>query len=128
MIYKQYKYKFYLNMNHYVHINGQAGAVHSHTWEIALAITTKQEGMISFSDIETCVNGLLQRYQDKCLNNVPPFTTVDPTLENVCDYLYDVCDREFHTRGWILLNMEMSETPTRVYQCSGIRRDDYTFL
>lgn len=128
MIYKQYKYKFYLNMNHYVHMNGKAGEIHSHTWEIAMGISLIGEEVISFSDIEHCVNDLLERYQDKCLNEVAPFTEVDPTLENVCDYLFDVCGREFQKRGWALLNMEMSETPSRIYQVSGIKKDDYTLI
>ncbi len=125
MIYRQYKYKFYLNMNHFVHMNGKAGAVHSHTWEIAMGISLAERKLISFSDIEQCVNELLEGYQDKCLNQVAPFNRIDPTLENVCEYFYNICEDEFHHRGWILLNMEMSETPTRVYQINKLKKEEF---
>ena len=65
MLYKQYKYKFYLNMNHSVELDGQRGAVHSHTWEISMAIAMGQEEIVRFSEIEKYISTMLQKYQDK---------------------------------------------------------------
>jgi len=118
MLYKQYKYKFYLNMNHSVMMNGTRGQIHSHTWEIAMGIAMASSDMVRFSDIEKKVNMLLDKYQDKYLNDIKPFDVRNPTLENVCDYLYWQVSKEIGESGWMLLNMEMSETPSRVYQVS----------
>lgn len=118
MLYKQYKYKFYLNMNHSVMMEGNRGQIHSHTWEIAMGIAMSDHGMVRFSDIEKRVNTLLDKYQDKYLNDITPFNVINPTLENVCDYLFRQVSKEIGESGWMLLNMEMSETPTRVYQVS----------
>lgn len=128
MLYRQYKYKFYLNMNHSVEMEGQRGAIHSHTWEISMGIAMGDSQFIRFSDIEKRINELLDMYQDKYLNDVPPFNVINPTLENMCDYLFERVSKELQESGWMLLIMEMSETPSRVYQVSGINpEEDYTF-
>jgi len=118
MLYKQYKYKFYLNLNHSIEMNGKMGDIHSHTWEIAMAIMMGEKEFVKFSDIEKRVNNLLDKYQDKYINKEEPFNNINPTLENVCDYFYKMVADELKESGWMLLSMEMSETPTRVYQIS----------
>ena len=129
MLYRQYKYKFYLNMNHSIEMGGQQGAIHSHTWEMSMGIVVDEKLFVSFSEIEKCVSGLLDKYQDKYLNSVAPFNVINPTLENVCDYMFEFLQKELGKRGWTLLIMEMSETPSRVYQVSGINaQDDFTFV
>ena len=128
MLYKQYKYKFYLNMNHSVEIEGQRGLVHSHTWEIAMAIAMGDTEIVRFSEIEKYISMMLQKYQDKYLNDIPPFNVINPTLEDTCNYLFELFSKELREKGWLLLGMEMSETPSRVYQVTGIHpEDDFTF-
>ena len=116
-------------MNHSVEMEGKMGAIHSHTWEISMGITMGDKEFVKFSDIEQKVNRLLEKYQDKYLNKIAPFNVMNPTLENVCDYLYEVVAKELKENGWLLLILEMSETPSRVYQVSGIRTEEnYTFM
>lgn len=107
-------------MNHSVEINGQKGAVHSHTWEISMGISLDNEVFLSFKQIEDEINAILNKYQDIYLNDMPPFDRITPTLENVCDYLYKEVSVILRGKGWLLLNMEMSETPARAYQVSEI--------
>lgn len=129
MLYKQYKYKFYLNLNHYVEMDGTKGEMHSHTWEIAMGIGVRDQEFVRFSDIEAYINEMLGKYQDRCINEIPPFNRVNPTLENVCNYLYELVSKGLQKKGWLLYIMEMSETPSRVYQVSGLRpAEDYTFM
>lgn len=32
--FREYKFKFYLNANHFIVINGKEGEVHPHTWGV----------------------------------------------------------------------------------------------
>ena len=115
-------------MNHSVEIEGKQGAIHSHTWEIAMGIAVEQNEFVRFSDVEKYIDMLLGKYQDKYLNSVEPFNVINPILENVCDYLFEFLTKELWKKGWILLAVEMSETPSRVYQVSGFNpNEDYTF-
>ena len=36
--FREYKFKFYLNANHFIVINGKEGEVHPHTWEFMVDV------------------------------------------------------------------------------------------
>ena len=115
MIY-QYKYKFYLNASHYIIINKKKGETHSHCFELVLNVTSKKEGFfVKFNDVEHEVDRILSRYQDKLLNDVSPFDVITPTLENICEYFKTVFFKRFSELGFLLLTIEISETPSRSY-------------
>lgn len=115
MRYSQYKFKFYLNASHAIYINGSMGQRHPHTWEITIHVLKEKEEFVEFSLIETKIEGWMKQYQDKLLNEVPPFNQINPTLENCCDYFKEELKKLLLSEGWILLSIEMSETPMRSY-------------
>ncbi len=121
MVYRQYRYKFYLNMNHSVTMNGHVGQIHSHTWEICMSISMANDGeIVPFYQLEQVIDGVLDKYQDKYINEVSPFDEINPTLENVCEYLHGVFDEKLKEHDWMLLCMEMSENPSKSYQISNL--------
>lgn len=115
MRYSQYKFKFYLNASHAIYIGGSIGAKHPHTWEIMIHVLKEKEEFIQFSNLENKIENWMKRYQDKFLNEVSPFDRMNPTMENCCDYFKDVFKQLLIEEGWLLLSIEMSETPTRSY-------------
>lgn len=121
--YKQYKFKFYLNARHAIYINGVLGAMHPHTWEITLHVIKMQQNFIQFTDLEKKIEAFMDQYQDKDLNECPPFDIINPTLENCCDYFKEQLSTILNEEGWLFLMMEMSETPSRSYVISMIEDD-----
>jgi len=115
MRYSKYKFKFYLNASHAIYINGAMGEKHPHTWEITIYVLKEREEFIQFNIVEEKVNEWMSKYQDKFINQIPPFDTINPTLENCCDYFKENLQAILRSEGWILLSIEMSETPTRSY-------------
>ena len=100
MIY-QYVCKFYLNASHFITINNNKGDIHSHCFEIAIDIGSKnKDSFVSFTEIEKCIEDLLQPYQEQVINTVKPFDTINPELKK---------------KNWVLLTLEFSETPTRSF-------------
>lgn len=122
--YKQYKFKFYLNARHAIYINGVLGTTHPHTWEIIINVIKKRNGFIEFNKLEKKIEQFMSIYQDKMLNDVPPFDIVNPTLENCCDYFKERISDILEQDGWVLLMIEMSETPSRSYVISMIDEED----
>lgn len=122
--YKQYKFKFYLNARHAIYIDGILGAMHPHTWEITLNVIKKQNDFIEFNKLEKKIEEFIKRYQDKELNEEEPFDTINPTLENCCDYFKEQISSILDKEGWVLLMMEMSETPSRSYVISMIDENE----
>lgn len=115
MRYSQYKFKFYLNASHAIYINGTLGERHPHTWEITIQVLKEKEEFIEFGELEKKIEKWMSRYQDQLLNAVPPFDRINPTMENCCDYFKEAFRQILVNAGWVLLMIEMSETPTRSY-------------
>ncbi len=115
MRYRQYKFKFYLNSHHYIYTNGSKGELHPHSWEIVLYLVKARQDFVSFAQIEKAVEGFFDKYQDKTLNDFAPFDTINPTLENVAEFFKDHLAQIANELGWILIMIEMSETPSRSY-------------
>lgn len=115
MKYRQYTFTFYLNSSHAININGKRGELHPHTWEITLHVLYMKENFIAFHRLENRVEQYMAQYQDVCLNDVEPFDKINPTLENCCEYFKDQLKEILNEEGWLLLMIEIKETPTRAY-------------
>lgn len=114
--YRIYRYKFYLDANHFIYsATGEKGMVHPHTWEFAIELKNRNGDFVLFSRIEQLINEILKPYQNICLNDVPPFDKVVPTLENIGEFFKDEVARKMDGLNWELLQMEISETPSRSY-------------
>ena len=122
--YKQYKFKFYLNMNHYIINNGKPGEVHPHTWELVISVISDRSEMTPFYLVERKIDQLMEQYQDKLLNECTPFDSMVPTVENAAGYFFRLIQDEIMKEGWILLMLELSETPTRSYIINALFDED----
>ncbi len=115
MIY-QYVCKFYLNASHFIYINERKGEPHSHCFEFVIDIGTKSKAsFVSFTEIEHSIENVLAPYQEQLLNEVEPFNVINPTLENIAENFKNVFINVLQEKGWVLLTLEVSETPTRSY-------------
>ena len=118
--YKQYKFKFYLNMNHFIYNNDKLGEVHPHTWELMLSVISNNDEMTPFFKLERKVEQIMDVYQDKLLNDCEPFNEIVPTVENAAKYFFQLIQDSIMQEGWILLMLELSETPTRAYVINAV--------
>ncbi len=123
---QQYKFKFYLNASHSIYINGELGSRHTHTWEISIHLLKMRDDFVKFTSIESQIEALLNVYQDKFINDVEPFNTLNPTLEHMCTYFKDRIRELVNNEGWILLLIEIGETPTRSYVINLLSEDGDT--
>lgn len=112
---RTYRFKFYLNANHFIIINGVEGETHPHTWEFTFDIQIKSEAFVEFNTYEKSINDYFAKYQNCIMNDFEPFDTVIPTLENMSEkFVMDIRDL-VERDGAKLMRMESSETPTRSY-------------
>ncbi|MCM1467746.1 MAG: 6-carboxytetrahydropterin synthase [Alistipes sp.] len=114
--YRIYRYRFYLDANHFIYSStGEKGMVHPHTWEFAIELKNRNGDFVLFSRIEEMINEILKPYQNICLNDVAPFDKKVPTLENIGEVFKEVISKKMDGVNWELLQMEISETPSRSY-------------
>ena len=118
MQHSQYRFKFYFNASHAIYLSGEMGQSHPHTWEVILNVMKVTDNFVLFDEVEKMCEEFLSRYQDVFINTVSPFTTINPTLENLCTYFREKLQEMLHDKGWLLLSIELSETPSRSYVIS----------
>ncbi|MBQ1870559.1 MAG: 6-carboxytetrahydropterin synthase [Lachnospiraceae bacterium] len=114
-MFQKYRFKFYLNASHYIIINGSQGAVHPHTWEFVLEILLLKKEFVEFAVFEKSIDRYFQPFQNQTLNNIPPFDTILPTLENILERFGEDIRQILREEGGELTQIEGSETPTRTY-------------
>lgn len=115
MKFKGHLYKFNMNASHSVLINGKRGTSHSHTFLISLFVETKSEEFMIYDSVEKIVNNFLSMYSGKELNEFEAFYKVEPTLENIGDFLFEELRKILKENNISILRLEISEIPTRVY-------------
>ena len=111
---RTYKIKSYVNASHAVRCATGSGKKHTHTWEIVCELHTV-DAMVAFYDIEKNLHQALDELSGKFLNDLPEFKTVNPTVENVTEYLFTKIDKTLRDNGAQLLRIEVSDSPTRAY-------------
>ena len=86
--------------NHLYGYPGECLNLHGHTWDIEVSVVSEQLDEIGivydFKSLKEDLNGVLQAYDHRLINEVPPFETVSPTAENlarvICESLQNVVD------------------------------------
>lgn len=114
-LYREYRLKSYLNMNHYITINGKQGQTHPHTWEFVITMIVDGDEFVEFRTFESLIEQYLDKYQNQILNTIEPFDIIVPTIENVTDHFNEELQGLLQEHGGELVSMEGSETPTRSY-------------
>ena len=61
---------------------------------------------------------IIKKFNNQFLNEVEPFTKVNPTLENLTDYLFNRFGEELNKLNCSLDEISVSESPMRTYQIS----------
>ncbi|EIW15116.1 MULTISPECIES: 6-carboxytetrahydropterin synthase [Lactiplantibacillus] len=111
---RSYKIKSYVNASHAIRWATGSGKKHTHTWEIVCELHTV-DAMVAFYDIEKNLHQALDELSGKFLNDLPEFKTVNPTVENVTEYLFKKIDNTLRENGAQLMRIEVSDSPTRAY-------------
>lgn len=122
-LYRQYRMNFYLNATHFIYIDGQKGMEHPHTWELTVHLLCTKAQFVAFHKVETTIDNYLEKYQDKCLNEVSPFQKINPTLENCCHEFMHNIEGTAKELGFVLLEMELRESPSRTYIINRLREN-----
>ena len=112
---QEYKLRFYLNASHYVVFDGRKGSAHPHTWEICITVQFPRNSQRRFSDFEQRLANVLEPYQNVLLNQSEPFSTLNPTLENITEYFGDQFTKVLRKVSGELRKIEVSESISRTY-------------
>lgn len=75
-----------------INYQGDCENLHGHNWKVEVSVTVAeldQAGLgIDFKVLKAETNDLLKTLDHKYLNELPPFTQVSPSSENIAKHLY----------------------------------------
>lgn len=102
---------------------GKCERLHGHHYvvEVALVAEELNEAGIAFDfvDVKRELRALAERLDHENLNELPPFTEVEPSAENQARYFYDELKRRLPAEmGEAVLYVRVWETPTQWAQYS----------
>lgn len=110
-----YKIKSYVNASHAMRWKDGEGKQHNHTWEVVCEIKSQDDQMIVFRDIEKKIQEILGNFSGQFLNELPYFKDINPTVENVTIWLFDLLSSILEELSAKLVRIEVGESPTRAY-------------
>jgi len=98
------------------HYNGECERLHGHNWDVRVTIASEKLddlGMVmDFKELKDETNRLVDEFDHQYLNEVPPFTELNPTTENIAKYLFDELSKAIDT-DFIKVNaVTVWESPT----------------
>ena len=92
---------------------GKCEALHGHRYRVVVKISSSRVNDIGlaydFTDLKQDLNGIIDRFDHACLNDVPPFDDINPSAENIASTIYR--ELEPRIRGVTLSSVEVWESP-----------------
>ncbi|MCP4137160.1 MAG: 6-carboxytetrahydropterin synthase QueD [bacterium] len=78
---------------------GKCENLHGHNWKVVLSVKgTKLDPiglLIDFKDLKTILKSTLDELDHKNINETPPFTDINPSSENIAQYLSEKIGKIF---------------------------------
>jgi len=81
--------------------NGECERLHGHNWIVKVSVASDKLndlGMVmDFKDLKAKTKDLMDEFDHQYLNEVPPFTELNPTTENIAKYVFDRLSKVINT-------------------------------
>ncbi len=117
---KSYIYKYRLNISHTFDPDNSHDHEHSHTFEITMYIADRTqeleiEEFVPYTKVEDRIKLILSGYENKFLNEIKPFDSMVPTVENVGEHFFKLLAFALDNSGYQLQKLMIGETPSQTY-------------
>ncbi len=73
------------------------------------------KALYSLNEIEERINEYLLQYENKLINDIPPFTMLDATTEVIGEVIFQQLNAAMRVYNWKVITLEISENPSRTY-------------
>jgi 6-pyruvoyltetrahydropterin/6-carboxytetrahydropterin synthase len=72
--------------------SGKCENLHGHSWKVQVYVTAETLNNIGlamdFTDLKRITNDLVEPLDHACLNDIPPFTDINPSSENIARWIF----------------------------------------
>jgi 6-pyruvoyltetrahydropterin/6-carboxytetrahydropterin synthase len=96
--------------------NGECERLHGHNWDVKVSVASEKLddlGMVmDFRELKDETKKLMDKFDHRYLNEVPPFTEINPTTENIARYIFDELSAAVNTDPVKISKVTVWESPT----------------
>jgi 6-pyruvoyltetrahydropterin/6-carboxytetrahydropterin synthase len=79
---------------------GKCENLHGHNWRVTVAVTAErlnEQGLaIDFNDLKKALRDVLDQLEHTFLNEIFPFTQINPSSENLAKWIYDTLAKKLN--------------------------------
>ena len=72
---------------------GKCANIHGHRWKVEITLQGEKLDelgiLIDFMDVKSMLKEVLELFDHKMINEVPPFDSLNPTAENIARFIYE---------------------------------------
>jgi len=95
--------------------HGRCEALHGHSFQVVVKVKSSRVDDIGiaydFTELKQHLADVLSRFDHTCLNDVPPFNTINPSSENIASTIYDELQTKLATAPVSISCVEVWESP-----------------
>jgi 6-pyruvoyltetrahydropterin/6-carboxytetrahydropterin synthase len=95
---------------------GECARLHGHSFKVDVLVQGEALNEIGilydFKDLKTKVNAILDKFDHRHMNEIPPFDTVSPTAENLANYVWHELRRSGLPTGLRVSRVNVWESDT----------------
>ncbi len=95
---------------------GRCENLHGHNWKVQVAVSADRLNDIGlamdFSDLKAITNEVISTLDHDMLNNIFPFTEINPSSENIAKWLYESLKKRVDTEGLEVSSVTVWESDT----------------
>ena len=96
---------------------GDCEQLHGHNWKVEVEVSGPKPGkdgiLIDFRELREMLKVVLKELDHQMLNELPAFTKINPTSENVARYIFDTMSSGLKSHKGLKLSL------VRVYESEG---------
>lgn len=113
----------FFNGRHQVEIGGVKGPVHMHSWRVQAILVGESAdeagSIMGTSQVRDVISEFVTPFNEKLLNNTPPFDEIIPTANNMARVIYDHVAEELRAQAIRVKSIRLWESPTSYVEYSG---------
>lgn len=95
---------------------GKCEKLHGHNWRVTVAVTAErldEQGLaMDFHDLKKSLNEVLDQLDHTFLNDIFPFTQINPSSENLAKWIYDNLTKKINSENLEVASVTVWESDT----------------
>lgn len=95
---------------------GKCEKLHGHNWKVQVTVSAERlnelDMVMDFHELKKITNEVLSTLDHSFLNEVFPFTEINPSSENIAKWLYDSIKKKIADRDVTISSVTVWETET----------------